>query len=207
MACLAVREAESFDAWRIQAPPGFIYSVKANRFITQAKKLKDCQEPLARMITPARNLGRTLGPILYQLPPMLGVNLGRLQSFLELLPMDLTHVFEFREASWYSDATIALLDRFQAGFVVHDFPGKASPRWISGNLAYVRFHGGAGRYYGHYSDAVLQDWSDWMIRNARAGRAVWAYFNNDVDAAAASDAKQLRAIVQQACSISAVDSA
>src|SRR3546814_1161139 len=49
-------KAETFDAWREQAPAGFCYAVKANRFITQAKKLKDCQEPLARMIAPTRHL-------------------------------------------------------------------------------------------------------------------------------------------------------
>ena len=194
-------KAETFDAWRNQASPGFVYSVKANRFITQAKKLKDCEEPVARMIAPTRHLGQTLGPILYQLSPMLGMNLDRLEAFLGLLPTDLTHVFEFREKSWYTDATLALLDRFRAGFVVHDFPEKLSPRWASGNLAYVRFHGGIGKYYGRYPDEVLLDWSDWMIRHATAGRSVWAYFNNDIGAAAIDDALRLKAMIRQSYSL------
>ena len=66
--------AETFDKWREQAPPGFAYAVKANRFLTQAKKLKDCAEPLERFLTPARHLGATLGPILYQLPPRFRAN-------------------------------------------------------------------------------------------------------------------------------------
>jgi len=117
----------AFDAWRAQAPAGFAYAVKANRFITQAKKLKECEEPLDRMLPLVRRLGPTLGPILYQLPPRLRVNLDRLERFLALLPRDLAHVFEFRDPSWYGEATLALLDRFGAGFVVHDFPEKASP--------------------------------------------------------------------------------
>jgi uncharacterized protein YecE (DUF72 family) len=74
----------TFEAWRAQAPAGFRYAVKANRFITQARKLKDCAEPVARMMPPTRCLGGTLGPILYQLPPMLGLDLDRLEAFLEL---------------------------------------------------------------------------------------------------------------------------
>jgi uncharacterized protein YecE (DUF72 family) len=195
-------KAETFDRWREQAPAGFHYAVKANRFITQAKKLKDCEEPVLRMITPTRHLGHTLGPILYQLPPMLGQNLERLETFLSLLPTDLTHVFEFREDSWHQDATLALLDRFGAGAVAHDFPGTASPRWVAGNLAYVRFHGGLGKYYGRYREQVLQGWADWMIGQAQAGRAVWGYFNNDIGAAAIDDALALQAMVQQAESLS-----
>src|SRR3546814_12250896 len=54
------------------------------------------------------------------------LNLGRLEAFLKLLPADLSHVFEFRDTSWYNDATLDLLDRFGAGFVAHDFPAKRS---------------------------------------------------------------------------------
>jgi len=189
--------AATFESWREQAPPGFCYAVKANRFLTQAKKLKDCEEPVERMMAPTRRLGTTLGPILYQLPPRLGLNLDRLASFLALLPRDLTHVFEFREKSWYTEETLALLERFGAGFVAHDFPGAASPRWAAGGVAYVRFHGGAGKYYGRYADETLLDWSDWLIEQAAAGRSAWAYFNNDCDAAAIHDALTLKAMIRQ----------
>jgi len=190
--------AKTFDAWRIQAPPDFLYAVKANRYLTQAKKLKECEEPLARMIPPMRHLEEALGPILYQLPPSLRLNLDRLEAFLAMLPRDLTHVFEFRDASWYRDETLSMLDRFGAGFVVHDFPGRVSPQWAASGVAYVRLHGAAGKYYGRYAREVLADWRDWMLNQARAGRAVWAYFNNDTDAAAIDDALALRAMVRRA---------
>ena len=106
-------KAATFEKWRDQAPPGFRYAVKANRFLTQAKKLRDCEEPVERMMAPTRLLGQTLGPILYQLPPMLGINLERLEAFLALLPDDLTHAFEFRHQSWYTEGTFRLLDRIQ----------------------------------------------------------------------------------------------
>ncbi len=191
-------KAETFDKWRDQAPPGFCYAVKANRFLTQAKKLKDCEEPLGWMMAPTRHLQPALGPILYQLPPSLGIDLERLEAFLALLPGDLTHAFEFRHKSWYIDETLDLLDRHGAGFVAHDFPGIASPRAATGPLAYVRFHGGRGKYWGRYSDEVLVGWTDWMMEQARAGRPVWAYFNNDTEAAAIHDAHSLKAMVRQA---------
>ena len=148
--------AETFDKWREQAPPGFSYAVKANRFLTQAKKLKDCEEPLGRMMPPFRHLGAALGPVLYQLPPQLRINLDRLDRFLDIAPKDVHNVFEFRDGSWYTEETLAVLDRHGAGFCVHDMPGSASPRWVSGRAAYVRFHGTDGKYHGRYDDAALQ---------------------------------------------------
>lgn len=190
--------AETFAKWRDQAPPGFCYAVKANRYLTQAKKLRDCAEPVARMMAPVRHLAPALGPILYQLPPSLGLDLDRLGAFIALLPGDLTHVFEFRHRSWHVDATLALLDRHGIGFVAHDFPNLVSPRAATGPLAYVRFHGASGKYRGRYSDAALLGWADWMMEQARAGRPVWAYFNNDTEAAAIHDAQTLKAMVRQA---------
>jgi uncharacterized protein YecE (DUF72 family) len=191
-------KAETFEAWRAQAPPGFCYAVKANRFLTQAKKLKDCAEPLQRMMTPFRVLGDRLGPILYQLPPRFRVNLERLESFLELVPKDVTSVFEFREPSWYRDETWALLERHGASFCVHDMPGSATERLAIGRAAYVRFHGSAGKYRGRYPDDALLGWTDWLVGEAKAGRTVWCYFNNDIDAHAIHDAQTLKAMVAQA---------
>ncbi|HEY0627042.1 MAG TPA: DUF72 domain-containing protein [Allosphingosinicella sp.] len=191
-------KAETFDKWREQAPPGFCYAVKANRFLTQAKKLKDCAEPLQRMLTPFRHLGDRLGPILYQLPPRLRLNLDRLRDFLDLLPGDLTHVFEFREKSWYTDEVLALLESRSVSFCVHDMPGSQSPRWAAGPIAYVRFHGGEGKYWGRYSDEGLLGWTDWIVEQSRVGRDVWCYFNNDIHAHAIDDALTLRAMVGQA---------
>ncbi|WNO55000.1 DUF72 domain-containing protein [Stakelama saccharophila] len=162
------------------------------------KKLKDSEDSLARMLPPTRRLRQTLGPILYQLPPNFGLDCDRLADFLALLPKKHSHVFEFRDKSWYTDDVLALLDRHGASFCVHDMPGSASPRWATGRAAYVRFHGGEGKYHGRYSDEGLRDWSDWLVGQAKAGRSVWAYFNNDIDAHAIHDARTLKAMVRQA---------
>jgi uncharacterized protein YecE (DUF72 family) len=190
-------KAETFDTWRVQAPPGFAYAVKANRFLTQAKKLKDCEEPLERMMTPFRHLQSALGPILYQLPPRFRLNLDRLERFLELIPKDVTNVFEFREKSWFVDEVFTMLDRHGASFCAHDMPGLETPRLATGSVAYVRFHGGEGKYWGRYPDERLLDWADWIVDQARQSRKVWAYFNNDIDGHAVQDALTLKAMIAQ----------
>ena len=188
---------ETFAKWRDQAPPGFCYAVKANRFLTQAKKLKDCEEPMERMMAATRHLGDRLGPMLYQLPPSLKLNLERLESFLQLVPKDVASVFEFRDPSWYVPATYELLDRYGASFCVHDMGGCVSERVAVGPVAYVRFHGGVGKYWGRYEDAALLRWGDWMAEQARGGRPVWAYFNNDIFGHAIEDARTLKAMIAQ----------
>jgi uncharacterized protein YecE (DUF72 family) len=191
-------KAETFDKWREQAPPGFRYAVKANRYLTQAKKLKDCEEPMERMMPLFRRLDQALGPVLYQLPPRLKLNLERLESFLQLVPKDVTNVFEFRDPSWYVPETLALLELYGASFCVHDMAGSASGRVAVGPIAYVRFHGGEGKYWGRYSDETLLSWTDWIVEQSARGRETWCYFNNDIDGHAIHDAQTLRAMVRQA---------
>jgi uncharacterized protein YecE (DUF72 family) len=189
---------ETFDKWRDQAPPGFRYAVKAPRFITHMKKLKDCSEPVEEFLGRAKRLGETLGPILYQLPPRWGFNRARIEEFIALLPADLAHVFEFREKSWLAPEVLSLLDSRGVSFCAHDMIGGATERWAAGPIAYVRFHGGAGKYWGRYSDEALAGWTDWIVGEARGGRDVWCYFNNDIHGHAIEDALTLRAMVSQA---------
>jgi uncharacterized protein YecE (DUF72 family) len=188
---------ETFDKWRKQAPPGFCYAVKANRYLTQAKKLKDCEEPLERMMTSVRCLGDRLGPMLYQLPPNMKINLERLEAFLKILPEGVTSVFEFRNKDWYVPETYSLLDRYGASFCVHDMPGSKSDRIAVGAIAYVRFHGGEGKYWGRYSDEGLLSWTDWVVEQECQGRSVWCYFNNDIHGHAIEDARTLKSMVRQ----------
>jgi len=190
-------KAETFDTWRCQAPAGFSYAVKANRFLTQAKKLKECEEPLERMMAPIRHLGSALGPILYQLPPGFHINLERLERFLELVPKNFTNVFEFRHDSWFVDDVFSMLERYGASFCAHDMLGLETPRIATGQAAYLRFHGGEGKYRGRYSDERLLDWADWMLEQAEQNRTVWTYFNNDIDGHAVQDALTLKAMAAQ----------
>jgi uncharacterized protein YecE (DUF72 family) len=135
--------------------------------------------------------------MLYQLPPGMKINLERLENFLEILPKDVTSVFEFRHKSWYEEEVLRLLDCHGVGFVAHDMKGLASPRWASGKAAYVRFHGAAGKYWGRYSDEALLDWADWIVDQAQHGRTAWCYFNNDIRGHAIEDARTLKSMVRQ----------
>jgi uncharacterized protein YecE (DUF72 family) len=181
--------------WREQAPKGFLYVVKANRYITHVKKLRDAAEPLERFFEVVGLFGPTLGPILYQLPPSLHKDLGRLGEFIKLLPTGKTAVFEFRHRSWYDQEIFDLLDRCHVGFCVHDMQGSQSPRAVTGDIVYVRFHGTSGRYAGNYSDSTLQEWADWIKALCRSTRAAYVYFNNDVQGHAVNNAKTLRQMV------------
>jgi uncharacterized protein YecE (DUF72 family) len=187
----------TFEGWRHKAPEGFRYAVKANRFITHLKKLVDVEEALSSFIELVRRLGPATGPILYQLPPSLHKDDGRLDRFLSLLPTDLEHVVEFRHRSWYDDNVLQLLDRHGAGLVAHDLAGLQSPRWASGRTAYVRFHGTGGKYRGRYSEDRMADWAEWLIAQRAAGRTAWGYFNNDIGGDAIADARQLKRLLAE----------
>jgi uncharacterized protein YecE (DUF72 family) len=121
-------KGETFDKWQAQAPPDFRYAVKANRFLTQAKKLKDCEEPLERMMPLFRRLGPTLGPVLYQLPPRLKLNLERLETFLQLVPKDVINVFEFARRA----GTCPRRWRCWSGTARHSAPTTCRDRRVSG---------------------------------------------------------------------------
>ena len=183
---------KTFENWYERAPDGFLYTVKANRYITHIKRLKDAHEALDRFLEAAGVLRERLGPILYQLPPSMHKDPERLRAFLKLLPRRQIVVFEFRHESWYADETYELLNKFGAGFCVHDMPGTPSPRVVTGNIIYLRFHGTTGRYRGNYRAVALEKWVQWVEQNITGMRAVFAYFNNDYNAYAVNNAKMLR---------------
>jgi uncharacterized protein YecE (DUF72 family) len=187
---------EVFRAWAKQASPGFLYAIKASRFLTHMKKLKDPAKPIARLLERARLLGPHLGPMLYQLPPHWHRDLGRLRDFIVCLPRDLDHVFEFRDPSWYTDEVRRLLDDSGMSFCIHDLRGAASPRWVTGPLAYVRFHGPTARAYaGRYDLAQLAGWAEQIHEFQSGGRDVYVYFNNDDQGFAVTNARELRSLL------------
>ena len=182
----------SLQRWHEQAPKNFFYSVKANRYITHIKRLKDTSEALERFFDRISILKSRLGPILYQLPPSLHKDLDLLTGFIKLLPKKLPAVFEFRHDSWFSEDTFKLLNKFGAGFCVHDLSGKETPRVVTADIIYVRFHGPTGKYEGNYSKPALKNWAQWIRDNGTGISSVFAYFNNDIGGHAVTNAKTLR---------------
>jgi uncharacterized protein YecE (DUF72 family) len=189
-------EAETFARWRERAPGRFLFAVKASRFLTHMKKLKDPEEPLERLFTRMRSLGRRLGPVLYQLPPGFKLDLGRLEHFLHALPGDARHVIEFRDPSWYADTVSVLLERHRVARCLHDMQGSATGRERVGPFVYVRYHGASGTYSGGYPADRLARWAEWLQAEREAGVDVFAYFNNDVGGHAPRDAVTLRQLLE-----------
>jgi uncharacterized protein YecE (DUF72 family) len=188
--------ADAFVAWRRQAPLHFLYAVKASRYLTHMKKLKDPESALDNILGRARRLGPRLGPVLYQLPPHWHCNLDRLRQFLAALPSDLRHVMEFRDPSWHTDAVRDLLDEHGVGFCIHEMRGSESPLWATGPLAYLRFHGPTERKYaGCYPASQLRRWAKRIEHLRGAGRDVYAYFNNDGGGYAITNALQLKELL------------
>lgn len=182
---------KSVQRWHDLAPAGFLYAAKANRYITHVKKLNDCSEQLQRFFDNINLLKRKLGPVLYQLPPGLHKDTERLEAFMKLLPKRRIAVFEFRHKSWYSDETFELLRKYGAGFCIHDLSGMETPRTVTSDIIYIRFHGIDGRYSGNYQESILKEWAAWIKEQTREARAVFAYFNNDAHGYAIKNAKQL----------------
>lgn len=186
--------AETFDAWREQAPPGFIYAVKASRFLTHLKKLKDPEEPLRTFFDRAGRLGKTLGPVLYQLPPHWKVNLPRMEHFLSILPKGYRHVVEFRDESWLIEPVFQLLERYDVAHCLHDMHPLKIPLRLTAPPVYIRFHGDI-THFGDYPPATLKSWakriSDWHSRRLD----VFVYFNNDISGYAVKNAVALKQLL------------
>jgi uncharacterized protein YecE (DUF72 family) len=189
-------EAETFARWAARAPRGFEFAVKASRFLTHMKKLKDPEEPLDRLFSRIRELGRHLGPVLYQLPPGWKLDRERLEHFLQMLPKGHKHVLEFRDPTWYADDVRRLLERHRVALCLHDMQGSATGRERTGPFVYVRFHGSSGHYSGGYAADRLQSWADWLAAERARGADIYAYFNNDVGGHAPRNAVTLRRFLE-----------
>jgi uncharacterized protein YecE (DUF72 family) len=185
---------DAFDRWREQAPPGFLYAVKASRYLTHLKKLKDPEDPLERFFERAGRLRETLGPVLYQLPPRWHVNLPRFEHFLAALPQGYSHVIEFRDASWLINDVFQLMERHHVAHCIHDMHPLQVPLRITAPPVYVRLHGDPASG-GDYQHAALEAWArridDW--RSQRLD--VFVYFNNDIGGYALENARTLRKLL------------
>jgi uncharacterized protein YecE (DUF72 family) len=190
-------ERPTFAAWAERAPAGFEFAIKASRFLTHMKKLKDPEEPVERLFSRMNGLGSHLGPVLYQLPPNWTVDVERFEHFVGILPKHARHVVEFRDPSWYIPAIRSVMVEQGVAICLHDMPGSATGRNALPPFVYVRFHGSSTRYGGSYSDERLQQWATWIEGRLNDGGDVYAYFNNDMGGHAPRNALTLRRMIQR----------
>lgn len=185
--------AATFATWRERVPPGFVYAVKASRYITHLKKLKDPEDPLERLFSRAVKLRRTLGPVLYQLPPSWPLNLGRLRKFLAALPKRRRHAVEFRDPSWYVEEVFESLREHRVALCLHDMADSSTGLKMVGPFVYARFHG-PSKYRGAYDEERLRECAAWCAARLCEGIRIYAYFNNDIGGHAPRDATRFRAM-------------
>lgn len=188
-------EESALENWRKSTPAGFLFAMKASRFITHNKKLGDTASVIDTFMPRARLLGRKLGPILFQLPPRWHVNPERLGAFLQALPKRRRYVFEMRSPDWHSEPVYKLLRDHNAAFCFFDLGGLQSPLEITADFAYIRLHGPGGPYQGSYSPDALQTWARRIRSWSENLKSVYVYFDNDQEGFAPRNALDLKRLL------------
>jgi uncharacterized protein YecE (DUF72 family) len=180
---------ETFEQWRARLPDGFVMAVKASRYLTHIRRLRDPAEPVRRMLGSFAGLGDRLGPVLLQLPPGMQADPVLLDTALAQFPPDIRVAVEPRDRSWWSDAIREVLAARGAALCWADRAGHpVTPLWRTTGWGYLRFHEGTGRPWPRYTDRALREWAARVAGTWEADVPVYAYFNNDQAAAAVTDA-------------------
>lgn len=185
----SLQRPESYAAWYAATPPGFLFAVKGNRFLTHMLKLKDIEGPLANVLASGVfELREKLGPFLWQFPEMVKFDHERFEHFLGLLPHDteaalerarlyqprmegkvslaldakrtMRHAVEVRHESFRDERFIALLRKYNVALVVADTAGK----WpyiedVTADFMYLRLHGDKELYASGYDDEAIARWA------------------------------------------------
>jgi uncharacterized protein YecE (DUF72 family) len=192
---------ETFEAWRERVPGDFVVAVKASRYLTHIKRLKDPEEPVHRLMSHAEGLGPRLGPVLLQLPPTLRADPRLLDACLACFPSSARVAVEPRHESWWTPETRKVLESRGAALCWADVRARpVSPLWRTADWGYVRFHEGRARAWPHYGRRSLETWAE-RIENTWAGdEDVYAYFNNDPNGAAVRNAQLFASLSQPSSS-------
>lgn len=189
---------ETFQGWRDRTPDGFVIAVKASRYLTHIKRLSEPGEPVQRLMDAAAGLGDKLGPVLLQLPPNMKADPGRLDACLSVFPNGTRVAVEPRHASWWVDEVRGILARHNAALCWADRLGRAeTPLWRTADWGYLRFHEGATKDWPRYGTASLRSWLVKISETWSDDADVFAYFNNDQNAAAIHDARHFVALAKE----------
>jgi len=180
---------DTFASWRDRVTDDFVMTVKANRYLTHVRRLRDPAGPVRRLVDAAAGLGDRLGPVLLQLPPDLRADPPLLEECLRQFPPTVRIAVEPRHESWWTDEVKDLLAARNAALCWADRAGAAlTPLWRTADWGYLRLHEGEGVPWPRYSQAALSAWADRIAAAWAADRDVYVYFNNDQAAAAPRDA-------------------
>jgi uncharacterized protein YecE (DUF72 family) len=127
--------------WLAETPQDFRFVLKAHQSITHIHRLKNVDEPLARFLSsiqPLAAAGR-LGAVLFQLPGLFKADPGTLDSFLAMLPRSLKAALEFRDVSWFTESTYAVLRRRGAALCIAESEDLITPEVLTAEFTYFRY--------------------------------------------------------------------
>jgi uncharacterized protein YecE (DUF72 family) len=179
--------------WIERTPGGFIFSVKASRYLTHVKRLTSPSDGVARFwerVEPLKSASK-LGPVLWQLPENFKRDDDRLGSALDALP-PARHCFEFRHESWFDPGVYELLRKGGVALVIGDHPQRPfQSHEMTSDWTFLRLHYGRRGRKGNYSRTELEEWSR-RIAEWRNDVEVFAYFNNDWQGFAVDNALWLK---------------
>jgi len=182
------------ERWARVVPDDFRFAVKVSRYLTHVVRLADTAEHLALLLERIEPLiaADKLGPLLWQLPPTFRRDDARLAAALDAMPTELRHAIEFRDASWFADPVLSLLEQHHVALVIGDRPEVHAFQRdeLTTDFTYLRFHYGSRGRRGNYSPGELEEWAE-RIERMRERAEVWAYFNNDWEAFAPANARVL----------------
>ena len=181
------------ESWIESTPEDFVFALKASRYLTHVKRLRELPDGIARLGERIEPLLATpkMGPLLWQLPENFHRDDERLASALDALP-DWRHCFEFRHPSWFAADVTALLREHRVALVIGDHPKRPfQTRELTADWTYVRLHHGSRGRRGNYSTTELETWKR-RIATWRAEAEVFVYANNDWEAFAVRNAAWLR---------------
>jgi len=184
---------KTFKGWKERTPDNFLWSVKASKFITHIRRLKDPAEPLSRLYNSITGLGEKLGVILFQLPPSLSFDEKVFIDFCESLDPNFRYALEIRHPSWINSRVSAVLSEFNMALCISDTAGRyPSSEAITADFVYIRLHGPRSLYASEYSEEELRVWAEKVIdwnKNA------FIYFDNDFKGHAIKNARRLKEIL------------
>jgi uncharacterized protein YecE (DUF72 family) len=183
-------------AWRERVPKGFVFAVKGSRFITHIKRLNDLHGAVNKFFRRIEPLHSKIEPILWQLPPNFPNDAQRLRAFLQRLPKDYSHAFEFRHPTWFDSETKTLLEDHNSALVWVSSMKMPEDFSVTANFVYMRFHGLSGGPRHDYTQAELAPWAKLIGEQNAAGRRIYAYFNNDLNVRAPKNAALLRELCE-----------
>jgi uncharacterized protein YecE (DUF72 family) len=201
---------ETFEGWRLRTPDDFVMAVKASRYLTHVRRLRDPAEPVARLLGAAAGLGPKLGPILLQLPPTMTAAPALLDACLKEFrdgwpavrrdgPEVLRLVVEPRHESWWTGEVRKILAGHDAALCWADrLDHPVTPLWRTASWGFLRFHEGTADPWPRYGEDALRPWVE-RIKAAHLSRAdVWVYFNNDPGGAAVVNSAEFAALARKA---------